>query len=211
MISTKDLRYSYNSNTQIEFPDWQLGADQHSLILGNSGCGKTTLLHLLGGLLKPEEGKISINDTIINELPNNQLDHFRGRNIGFIFQKPHLVRALNVEDNLYLAQFLAGLKRNNTRVEDVLNHLNIFEKRKSKVYELSEGQAQRVVIARAVINKPTLILADEPTSSLDDENCEKVIKILEDQAEESKSTLVIATHDQRLKDIIPNKLNLSKL
>lgn len=209
MISIKRLQYSYNTDTSIAFPDWQLEENQHSLILGNSGCGKTTLLHLLGGLLRSDNGEITIGSTVLNKLSNTELDHFRGKNIGFIFQKPHVIHALNVEDNLFLAQYLGGIKRDSARVEKVLKQLNIIDKRKSKVYELSEGQAQRVVIARAVINRPTLILADEPTSSLDDENCEKVIRILEDQAQESKSTLVIATHDQRLKDMISKKLNLS--
>ena len=207
MIRTNDLAVEYSNSTRRAFEDLDLATNQHCLILGNSGSGKTTMLHLLGGLLKPSSGRVEIDGTEISNLNQQELDHFRGQNIGFIFQKPHLIQALNVEDNLYLAQFLAGKVRDRERVNQVLKHLNIEDKRRSKIYELSEGQAQRVVIARAVINKPSLILADEPTSSLDDENCEKVINILEEQAEENQSTLVIATHDLRLKELIPNHIN----
>ncbi|MDN5205645.1 ATP-binding cassette domain-containing protein [Fulvivirgaceae bacterium BMA10] len=208
MISIKDLIYQYNSETRISFPDWQLDTRGQALILGKSGCGKTTLLHLLGGLLQPSSGSVFIDDQDLTKLTGSELDHFRGQHIGFVFQKPHLIKALNVQENLFLAQHLAGIPKDKERVLEVLKTLDLLEKRKSKVYELSEGQAQRASIARAVLNKPALILADEPTSSLDDENCARVIEILLDQAKSQGAALVIATHDQRLKNQVQSSLNL---
>ncbi|MEO1053038.1 MAG: ATP-binding cassette domain-containing protein [Bacteroidota bacterium] len=208
MIAIKNLTYSYDSSNPMAFPDWSLAAKEHCLILGNSGCGKTTLLHLLGGLLSPKSGEISLAGTQIEKLKGSSIDHFRSKHIGFIFQKAHLINALTVEENLYLAQYLAGIKKNKQRVSEVLESLDMIEKRKSKVYELSQGQAQRVTIARAVLNGPKVILADEPTSSLDDENTSRVIDTLLQQADLNGASLIIATHDQRLKEQIPNQFKL---
>ena len=176
--------------------------------MGESGSGKTTLLHLLGGLLRSQEGTIDVNGTEINHLSEAQLDRFRGKNIGFIFQKNLLINALSVRNNLLMAPLLAGIPQDNSRVETVLSQLSLLEKASVNVKELSHGQAQRVAIARAVINRPPLILADEPTSALDDKNCERVIDLLLEASQVNQATLVVATHDQRLKTKIQNHLQL---
>jgi putative ABC transport system ATP-binding protein len=208
MIITKELTFSYSSGTSMKFPDISVEKTKSALLLGQSGSGKTTFLHLLGGLLEPDTGEIKIRDTDFASLHGVEKDHFRGKHIGFVFQKPHLIQALKVEENLLIAQYLAGERQDKKRCLEVLKHLGIDSKANSKVYELSEGQAQRVSIARAVINKPDLLLADEPTSALDDEHCEKVINILVDLAESYGATLLIATHDQRLKSIIGTHLQI---
>ena len=209
MIKTKNLKFSYDQSAALSFPDWTVEKTEPALLLGQSGSGKTTLLHLLGGLLKPDSGNIFIEETDIGSISGSQLDHFRGKHIGFIFQKPHLIQSLNVLDNLLLAQHLAGVKQDRSRCTAVLDELGISNKAKSKVFELSEGQAQRVSIARAVVNHPDLLLADEPTSALDDEHCERVINTLIELADSNQATLLIATHDQRLKDVVKTHLNLS--
>ena len=209
MIAVKNLSYSYsNSGKTIHFPDFEVSAEQPCLLLGESGSGKTTLLHLVGGLLRSQSGNISIRDTDITRFSASALDHFRGQSIGFIFQKNHLINSLSVKKNLMLAPFLAGLHQDHKRVDEVLHHLGLTEKRNARVQELSQGQAQRVAIARAVLNKPAVILADEPTSALDDKNCIKVLELLLMAARESHSTLLIATHDQRLKSHIANHIVL---
>lgn len=178
------------------------------MLLGQSGSGKTTLLHLLGGLLKLQHGSIIVNGTGITQLSESALDRFRGQHYGFIFQRNHLISALTVEKNLLLAPFLAGLKQDHSRVEEVLTQLGIADKKQAAIRELSLGEAQRVAIARAILNKPSVILADEPTSSLDDKNCDRVSDLLLSVADQNRATLIIATHDQRLKDKVKNLIQL---
>lgn len=210
MIHVANLRYKYSPDKQIVFRDFDIQTGEHWLLLGESGSGKTTLLHLLGGLLTSQEGVIEVNQTNITKLSESGLDHFRGKNFGFVFQKNHLISALTVEKNLLMAPFLSGLNQDKQRVREVLGQLGLSEQVQSKIQELSQGQAQRVAIARAVLNKPSVILADEPTSALDDRSCERVITLLLDIASQNKSTLVIATHDKRLKDKFNKQLILSQ-
>jgi ABC-type lipoprotein export system ATPase subunit len=206
MISVKDLKYSYASNGIISFPDFDVKESSSCLLLGESGSGKTTLLHLLGGLLKTQHGKIEVANTDISTLSETQRDSFRAQHLGFIFQKNHLLSSLTVKQNLLLAPFVAGRSQSLEKLSAIVDELRLTEKVNSKVSELSQGQAQRVAIARALINEPSVILADEPTSALDDKNCERVITLLTNVALRHKSTLVIATHDQRLKNIISNQV-----
>lgn len=208
MISSSKLSYGYPGASPILFPDLNIQNSEQYLLLGQSGSGKTTLLHLLGGLLKAQHGSISVNGTDITQLTESALDRFRGQHYGFIFQRNHLISALTVEKNLLIAPFLAGLKQDHGRVEEVLSQLGIVEKRYAAIRELSLGQAQRVAIARAILNKPSVILADEPTSALDDINCDRVSELLVSVAEQNKATLIIATHDQRLKSKIKNLIQL---
>src|SRR5688500_15767567 len=167
MISIANVSHKYPTGQAISFPDFTVDRGQHFLLLGESGSGKTTLLYLLGGLLRNYSGSIEINNILIETLSEHGLDTFRGQNIGFVFQRNHLITALTVEQNLIMPSYLADLPVHMDRITEVLNALRIAEKRKSKVIHLSQGQAQRVAIARAVINKPGIILADEPTSALD--------------------------------------------
>lgn len=178
------------------------------LLLGDSGSGKTTLLHLLGGLLRGAQGTLEVAGTLLANLSESELDRFRGRHYGFIFQRNHLIGALSVRKNLALAPFLANLPPDEARIDSVLSEMKLTEKKNARVQELSQGQAQRVAIARAIINRPDLILADEPTSALDDQNCERVSNLLLQLAAENQATLLVATHDQRLKSKIQNRIQL---
>jgi ABC-type lipoprotein export system ATPase subunit len=208
MIQVRDLSYQYKANNVLRFPDFTLGKGEHCLLLGESGSGKTTLLHLLGGLLKVQHGTIIINQTDLSNLSESGLDHFRRKNIGFVFQRNHLVRALTVKQNLLLSPYLAGIRQDTQRVQDLLSALGIPETLDAEISSLSQGQQQRVAIARAVLNNPAVILADEPTSALDDKNCEKVISLLRQIAEKNNITLVVATHDHRLKDHIQKTIHI---
>ena len=208
MITIRGLSYSYNNQTRISFEDLTIQQGEHWLLLGESGSGKTTLLHLLGGLLKSHEGSIMMNSTDITQLSESALDHYRGQHIGFVFQRNHLISALSVKNNLLMAPFLAGIKQDEKRIEEILGQLGLVEKKNSNVKNISQGQAQRVAIARAVLNKPSVILADEPTSALDDKNCERVIDLLLKTSTQNDATLVVATHDQRLKSKIRNQIQI---
>jgi putative ABC transport system ATP-binding protein len=200
MIRTESITHSYQSQNLLQFKDWEIGSTEQWLLLGESGSGKTTLIHILTGLLKPEKGKVFIDGTDIYSLSQKDLDIYRGQHIGLIFQRPHMIKSLTIRDNLKIAQSFAGLETNNNRIDEVLVTLGIHEKGKNYPYELSHGQLQRVSIARAVINRPAVIIADEPTSSLDDKNAAIVLELLMSQSALNESTLVISTHDKRVKD-----------
>jgi len=200
MISITSISHQYGNAPALTFADWTVKDAEQWLLLGQSGSGKTTLLHILTGLLKPTSGNVSINNTNLYELTSKKLDAFRGQHIGIIFQKPHLIKSLSVVENLLLAQSFAGLTTDQQRIDDVLASLDMLHKKSAYPQQLSQGQLQRVTIARAVINKPTLLIADEPTSSLDDKNAEAVLALLKQQSEINQATLVVATHDKRVKD-----------
>lgn len=208
MIETKNLSYQYGKGKAIEFEDISIHAGETLLILGKSGVGKTTLLHLLALLLKPKNGKITINNTDITSLNASELVNFRSKNIGLVFQKPHFVSSLSVKENLQLPNYFAGKALEISYLNDLANSLGFEKHLHKKTGELSLGEQQRVAIARAIMNSPKIILADEPTSSLDDENCKNVITLLQNQAKQINACLVIVTHDQRLKNEFSNQITL---
>ncbi len=210
MLQTRDLQFTYSEadSRSFAFPDLTASAGHPLLILGQSGVGKTTLLHLLAGLLSPQKGSILIGDTDLVGLSTRALDRFRGQHIGIVFQQTHFVQALTVGRNLQLAQYLAGSRQDGQRIKDLLARLGLATKLDQPTHRLSLGEQQRVSIARAVLNRPQLLLADEPTSALDDHNATEVIDLLADTAWEAEAALVIVTHDQRLKERFGNRVEL---
>lgn len=208
MLATRNIQFAYNTDTSFQFPDISCGNSETLLITGASGKGKSTLLHLLAGILKPTAGNININDTDITRLKRNKLDNYRGQYIGMVFQQSHFVASLSVLDNVVLAQYLSGRKRDSKQASVLLDSLGIGAQKNKKPSQLSIGQQQRASIARALINNPAVLLADEPTSSLDDENCFAVANLLQQQATEFNTALVIVTHDSRLKQIFQHSIAL---
>lgn len=209
MIQSKNVIFTYNATTSFEFPDVNCNVADALLITGISGKGKTTLLHLLGGLLRPESGSISIQETNIATLSEKELDHFRGKNIGLVLQQSHFIASLNVLENVVLASWLATGKQATEKAKSLLKELDLEDQMYKLPSNLSVGQQQRVSIARALINEPKLLLADEPTSSLDDENAAKVADLLAHLSKEYNASLIIVTHDYRLKSKFSNQLNLN--
>ena len=208
LVEMEKVRYAIEGNTILDLPYWKIQKGEHSLVLGPSGSGKTTLIHLMAGLLRPDQGRIQISVQDIASLSPAAMDRFRGRHIGLIFQKLHLIPSLTVWDNLKLAAKFAGLRFDREWAEEILRGLSLAHKMKSRPPELSSGEAQRAGIARAVLNKPKIILADEPTSALDDATCGSVAGLLVEQASRGGATLVVATHDQRLKEHFKSRLDL---
>jgi putative ABC transport system ATP-binding protein len=208
MIEIKGVAYTYKGRPTLTFPDIEIGKGSQYLLLGESGSGKTTLLHLMSGLLKSQQGSIKIAGTEITALSEASLDYFRGKNIGFVFQRNHLISALSVSDNLRLARYLSKKGSPQQHIDSILTELGLAPFAKSNSLHLSQGQQQRVAIARALVHEPEIIFADEPTSSLDDSHCEKVINLLRNLATEKGCTLVVATHDHRLKNVIQNQIVL---
>ncbi|HYH41421.1 MAG TPA: ABC transporter ATP-binding protein [Burkholderiales bacterium] len=199
MFLIRDLRHAYNGSDALQIRNWQAEQGEHWLVLGPSGSGKTTLLHILGGILKPSYGEVLVAGQPLMRLKPRALDRFRGRHVGIVLQRLHLVDSLTVEDNIILAQFFSRLPPDPYRAREVLADLGLEDKADAYPHELSFGQAQRVAVARAVVNRPTLLLADEPTSNLDDAHAMQTLDLLESQANACRATLLIATHDQRIK------------
>ena len=206
LLQSTSLSFAYPGQPSLSFPDFSLYGGEAVLLLGKSGSGKTTFLNLLAGLLNPSQGQVILDGTVLSSLQGHRLDLFRGQHIGIVFQKPHLITALTVKQNLELAQFLSKKKGGSSA--DLLQGLGIADKASVAVGTLSEGEAQRVSIARAFINTPKLILADEPTSSLDDEHAHRVISLLKGEAAKIGAALVIVTHDQRVKSEVSMVLEL---
>ncbi|MBP6039171.1 MAG: ABC transporter ATP-binding protein [Flavobacterium sp.] len=208
MISTKNLRFSYSKDQEFIFPDLYCEAGSTLLITGDSGKGKTTYLHILAGLLQPKSGEIIIDNTDLVSLSEKTTDKFRGKNIGVVFQKSYFIAALTVLENLQMASWLATGKKHTKRAKRLLEQLGIENQAEKLPSQLSIGQQQRVSIARALMNEPKVLLADEPTSSLDDKNAEKVIDLLTSLSKEYKAALLIVTHDSRIKEKFINKITL---
>lgn len=198
MFALKQIRHAYDEQEVLRLRDWSVAQGERWLILGPSGSGKTTLLHILAGILTPSEGNVAIAGQDLEQLAASELDRFRGRHIGIVFQRLHLISSLTVLDNLLLAQYLAGTTQDVQRVHVLLTSLGLTDKAYSRPHALSFGQSQRAAVARAVVNKPRLILADEPTSNLDDANAAAALDVLIEQAQSCNATLVIATHDRRI-------------
>ena len=197
------------------FPDFNCPDGGRFLILGDSGSGKTTMLHLMCGLLNATTGRVDINGVNLQSLGTENLDHFRGINIGVIFQKAHFVHSLTVRENLCLPSMLTNSAITSselkTRIEELLLRLRLDHKADSLPRDLSMGEQQRASIARAIIHKPKVIFADEPTSALDDKSTEAVISLLEEEAQLVGASLIIVTHDQRLKSRYSDRVELKSL
>lgn len=208
MLTTSGLTYTYQKGPSFTFPDLNVERSQVLVILGRSGKGKTTLLHLLAGLSEAESGSILIDNTDISALTGKKMDRFRGQNIGMVFQQSQFIRSISVMQNLQLARTLAGLPSDPQLATELLTELGIADKKDMLPAQLSVGEKQRASIARALMTKPKVVLADEPTSALDDENCTLVAELLERSVLGRKASLIIVTHDKRLKDRFSNSIEI---
>ena len=210
MMTLSNIVHRYEGEVVLDVPSFTAAPGSHGLVLGQSGSGKTTLLHILAGVLRPTHGQVTVAEQDLGALSGDALDRFRGRHIGLIFQETHLLKTLTVAQNLLMAPYLAGLPQDRERVRQVLASLDVADKADAYPAALSTGQRQRVAIARAVMNRPDVLLADEPTSSLDDVRSAQVLDLLTEQAEAHGATLLIATHDRRVKDRFPNRLDVDE-
>ena len=202
----ENIEYKLQNKVILNNLSFSIKPGQHLLLHGPSGCGKTTLINLMSGLLRLSAGRILFENTDYSGLSDEKLDSLRADNFGFIFQKLHLINHLNVEQNILIAKN----KQHFQDLDQLIKELNIFDKKKQMIRDLSVGEAQRVAIARGVINNPKVIFADEPTSSLDDLNAKKVMNLILSQTEKINSTLVMSSHDIRIKNFFSNVLEVSK-
>lgn len=210
MIRTEALTFQFQKDSPLlTFPNVECPARDRLLLLGESGCGKTTLLHLLCGMLQPASGTVWLDGQNLASLSESDRDAHRGQKVGIVFQKSHFVQSLSVLENLAIPAFLQGAVFDKDRGMQMLEELGIAHKAMKRPRDLSIGEQQRAGIARALIHQPAVVLADEPTSALDDSSTAAVIALLEAQADAAGATLVIVTHDQRLKDRYAQRIELT--
>ena len=199
MIATRQLAYRYANGPEIRFEDLEVPQGDVLLLTGASGSGKSTWLALAAGLLQASSGSITVAGQALRLINKVRSDAWRAEAIGFLPQKLHLSAALSVHGNLALAQWAAGQKTDDKSIHKALTALGVQNLAQRRPSQLSGGQAQRVALARAVLLEPRVILADEPTASLDDEACAAALVLLLATAERLNATLVVATHDWRVK------------
>ena len=203
MIQTRGLAYHYPGGELLAFPDVDVSQGRVLLLSGPSGCGKSTWLALVAALVAPTAGTLTVADHPLGALNSIAADAWRARAIGFLPQKLHLSAALSVYQNLAMAQWAAGQTEDANRIHATLQALGVDALAQRKPGQLSGGQAQRVALARAVLLQPRVILADEPTASLDDAAAADAVGLLLATARRLGATLVIATHDARVAALIP--------
>lgn len=208
MLHSTQLSFAYPEGPSFLFPDLHLEAGQELLLLGGSGTGKTTMLHLLAGLRSVQSGSVQLAGANFASMKEAARDKHRGRHVGMVFQTAHFLDALSVMDNLLMPQFLGADQPDRSRAMAMLDRLGLGHKAAVKPQRLSVGEQQRVAIARALMHAPDIVFADEPTSALDDANAKEVLALLQEQVRETGASLVVVTHDQRLKDSISNTLSL---
>ena len=202
MIQTRQLKFGYRSGPTLAFPDVDLPRGAVLLLSGPSGCGKSTWLALVAALVAPTVGTLTVAGQALGALSGAAADAWRARTIGFLPQQLHLSAALTVQQNLAVAQWASGQPEDRASIAAALTALGVHDLARRLPAQLSGGQAQRVALARAVLLKPQVILADEPTASLDDDAAAAAITLLLHTAHTHGATLVIATHDARVAAMI---------
>ena len=207
IIKADNIHKTYNPDTNIPVHalrgvDIDIAPGEFTAIVGPSGSGKTTLLNIIGGLDRPTEGKILINDQDISKLNDNELINFRQKEIGFVFQSYNLIPVLTAKENVEFIMLLQNRPEaeRNERVTELLNAVGLSDKIDMRPNQLSGGQQQRVAVARALASKPTFVLADEPTANLDSTSTTQLLDIMYQLNQEEGITFVFSTHDQRVID-----------
>lgn len=192
--------YGYDENKVEAVSNVTLTIEEGSFvaIVGKSGSGKSSLLHVMGGLTRPHKGEVILDGQSLYDMSDDQLSRYRRRRIGFVFQFYNLISSLNVIENIVLPIHLDHLKEDQEYIDELLDLLDLKEKKTAFVKELSGGQQQRVAIARALAMKPALILADEPTGNLDAKSSQEVVSLLKLSQRKYKQTLVLVTHDDMI-------------
>ncbi len=195
----------------LDVPELDLSSGEQVSLVGGSGTGKTTLLHCLAGIVRPDGGSVIVDGTDITALTEPQRDAFRGGTIGYVFQTHHLLPGLTARENVLLGMTFGGTRPNPQRADDLLDQVGLCERRDYRPGTLSVGQQQRVAVARALANRPKLLLADEPTGSLDASVAQDVITLLRDLATSVGSVLIVVTHDAAVAARLPRQIDLKDL
>jgi len=210
MIKAKQIKKSYGDLKVLKGVDLEIGKGEIVSIVGKSGAGKSTLLHILGTLDLADEGELIINDTSIKSLNSNQLADFRNKNIGFVFQFHHLLPEFSALENVCIPAFIQkqSEKEAQQRAEELLDYLGLGDRLTHKPTQLSGGEQQRVAVARALMNKPAVVFADEPTGNLDSATSEELHDLLTKLRNDFQQTFVVVTHNNELANLSDRKLEM---
>ena len=210
-LEARDLAKAYNGRTVLAGVSFTLAPGERALLLGPSGSGKSTLLNCLCGLQRPDEGSVTFGQEVLAAADRTATgDMIRRRHFGIVFQTLRLVSALSLRANLALAQKLQTGGTDPALIDRTLDRLGIAHRADARPHELSQGEAQRAAIARALVVRPAILFADEPTSALDHFNAARVAGLLLDLAAETGASLLVATHDERLRAHFPRTLTLAE-
>ena len=214
LIRAKNIYKSYRNGNNLlpvlKKISFEIKEKEFITVVGPSGIGKSTLLNIIGTLDKPDSGSIEFDGLNLSELDDNQLSDLRLNMIGFVFQFHHLIPEFNVIDNVIMPNLIAQKKPNYSMAKDLLDHVQIIDKLKSFPNQLSGGEKARVAVARALMNNPKIIFADEPTGNLDAENAERLIDLLIQVKEEFNQTIVLSTHNKKLSKLGNKKFEITK-
>jgi len=200
LIQARNIHKSYGALEVLKGVDIEVQRKEVVSIVGPSGAGKSTLLHIIGTLDKPDSGTVRINDTDINSLKDKQLSAFRNKHIGFVFQFHHLLPEFTALENICIPAFIAKISKEEAeqKAMELLSFLGLTERRNHKPSELSGGEQQRIAVARALINNPDVVLADEPSGNLDSASAKELHKLFFSLREKFNQTFVIVTHNNEL-------------
>lgn len=203
MIVIENLKKSYGSLNVLKGIDLEISKSQIISIVGASGAGKSTLLHIIGTLDKPNSGKVLFNGMDIFSMNDKQISNFRNKNIGFVFQFHHLLPEFTALENISMPAYIAGTdkKQADEKAMELLSFFGLTERAQHKPSELSGGEQQRIAVARALINNPSVIMADEPSGNLDSKNARELHELFFDLRDRFKQTFIIVTHNQELAEM----------
>jgi lipoprotein-releasing system ATP-binding protein len=210
MIKAQNIHKSYGKLNVLKCIDIEINKGEIISIVGASGAGKTTLLHILGTIDHADEGKIIMNDIEVNLLSDKKLSEFRNKNIGFVFQFHHLLPEFTAMENVCIPSFIGGISKKEAeeRAVKLLDFLGLAERKNHKPSQLSGGEQQRVAVARALINNPAVILADEPSGNLDSASAKELHSLFFSLRDEFKQTFIIVTHNEELAGMADRKLTI---
>lgn len=210
MISCKNIQKSFGTLKVLKGIDLSIAQGEIISIVGPSGAGKTTLLQILGTLDKPDTGEVYYGETNVNSLKDKQLAAFRNKNIGFVFQFHQLLPEFTALENVMIPALIGGVKQFEAeqKAKEILDFLSLSDRTEHKPAELSGGEKQRVAVARALINNPSVIFADEPSGSLDTQNKEELHQLFFELRDRFKQTFVIVTHDENLANLTDRTVHM---